>query len=83
MAIPKCSAQDSQEMCGHRSYRQIPQVSLKNGTGEAWKGTCSIPNSAPPGKRLVPFPDNALTATAVSSYVNNVGNQGPQCLEPA
>jgi putative SOS response-associated peptidase YedK len=31
---------------------------------------------------LVPCPDEWLTATAVSSYVNSPKNEGPKCLEP-
>jgi putative SOS response-associated peptidase YedK len=31
---------------------------------------------------LVPFPAQRMTARAVSTYVNNVRNQGPKCVEP-
>jgi putative SOS response-associated peptidase YedK len=31
---------------------------------------------------LRPFPEEALTAFPVSSYVSNARNQGPQCLQP-
>jgi putative SOS response-associated peptidase YedK len=27
-------------------------------------------------------PDDAMTAYRVSPYVNKVGNEGPQCIEP-
>jgi len=32
---------------------------------------------------LVPFPSDRMTARHVNSYVINVKNQGPQCVEPA
>jgi putative SOS response-associated peptidase YedK len=32
---------------------------------------------------LVPCPDEWLTATSVSTYVNSPKNEGPKCLEPA
>jgi putative SOS response-associated peptidase YedK len=32
---------------------------------------------------LVPYPDEGLIATPVSSYVNNARNEGPKCLAPA
>jgi putative SOS response-associated peptidase YedK len=31
---------------------------------------------------LVPYPDEGMTATPVSAFVNNARNEGPQCLEP-
>ena len=34
------------------------------------------------GVPLVPFPSDRLSATLVKTYVNNVKNQGPQCVEP-
>jgi putative SOS response-associated peptidase YedK len=32
---------------------------------------------------LVPYPDEGMIATAVSSYVSNARNEGPKCMEPA
>jgi putative SOS response-associated peptidase YedK len=32
---------------------------------------------------LRPPPNEAMTAVAVSSYVSNARNQGPQCVQPA
>ena len=32
---------------------------------------------------LVPFPDEGMISTAVSSYVSNARNEGPKCLDPA
>ena len=34
------------------------------------------------GTLLRPYPTEAMTATAVSSYVNDAHHQGPQCVEP-
>ena len=31
---------------------------------------------------LLPLPDDVLTATPVSTYVNKPANQGPECIEP-
>jgi putative SOS response-associated peptidase YedK len=32
------------------------------------------------GRLLRPYPAEAMTATAVSSYVNNAQHQGPECI---
>ena len=31
---------------------------------------------------LRPAPEEGMTAVAVSSYVSNARNQGPQCIQP-
>jgi hypothetical protein len=31
---------------------------------------------------LVPFPSDRMTAQQINTYINNVKNQGPQCVEP-
>jgi putative SOS response-associated peptidase YedK len=41
--------------------------------------------SAAPSDLLVllrPAPDDALTAAAVSAYVNSARHEGPRCVEP-
>jgi putative SOS response-associated peptidase YedK len=35
------------------------------------------------GSLLRPYPADAMTATAVSTYVNNAQHQGPECIAPA
>jgi putative SOS response-associated peptidase YedK len=34
------------------------------------------------GSLLRPYPAKAMTATAVSMYVNDAKHQGPECIEP-
>jgi putative SOS response-associated peptidase YedK len=35
------------------------------------------------GTLLRPYAADAMTAAAVSTYVNDAKNQGPECIEPA
>jgi putative SOS response-associated peptidase YedK len=35
------------------------------------------------GTLLRPYPADAVTATAVSTYVNDAQHQGPKCIAPA
>jgi putative SOS response-associated peptidase YedK len=35
------------------------------------------------GSLLRPYPAEAMTATAVSTYVNNAQHQGPECIAAA
>jgi putative SOS response-associated peptidase YedK len=40
------------------------------------------PDNTEASKLLTPYPASEMTATAVSTYVNKVANEGPQCVEP-
>jgi len=38
------------------------------------------PTKSADGSLLRPYPAEAMTATAVSTYVNNAQHQGPECI---
>ena len=71
---------EANELCGE-IHDRMPVI-LDSADYDRWLDP-QVQDSVELAALLTPFPSERMTARPVSTFVNNVRNQGPQCVETA